>query len=130
MTARTDDLDPPQPGVVRGIFNICSAWGLTDAESLHLLGATDIAELEAWREGDIASTTGETTMRMGHIIGIYGLLVAITGSHEECVRWMGAPNEGALLDGETPLRYLLGGGRERMARLRLVLRDVWEGVAP
>lgn len=103
---------------LRAASRVVAAWGLTTEEERALLGGPSAATLQAWRRGDVDAVPSDLTLRLSHLLAIYGALHRLYVQHHRGDAWVRRPNSGAPFGGQAPLTRLLRGGVADLAEVR------------
>jgi Protein of unknown function (DUF2384) len=106
---------------LRGFFGIVEAWGLSEKESLVLLGEPSRATYYNWKKGDAGKLTRDTLARLSYIIGIYKALRILIPNDDIAHAWVRNPNDAPLFAGQPPLALMLTGNQVDLYRVRAYL---------
>ena len=119
-TMRVPELDLPSPAMdvrspsagaagIRVFFNIASAWKLSTAEQMAILGLRSRTTLIAWRKGAVGALSPDTLERLSYVFGIYKALEILLPSGEAADAWIRKSNSGPLFGGRSALERLKAG---------------------
>jgi len=106
------------PGI-RAFLNLADVWGLTLEEQRALLGGVSRSTFTRWRKERDALLTVDQLERISHLLGIYQSLETLFPTSGR--NWPKSPNDGALFQGEPPLRHMIEGGITGLRRVRELL---------
>jgi hypothetical protein len=101
---------------------VASAWALTDAEKLRLLGLESAADLDALRDRPFQDISPETLERAGLLLDIFIVLNAIF-PQDSADRWIQASNKAPLFGGKSALATMMEGGVASLKNVKLYLWD-------
>ena len=92
---------------LRTFFRIASAWHLSEAEQMRLLGLHSRASLQAWKRGKVATLRKDALERISYVLGIYqGLQVLVPTTANT---WVHQPNTAAPFGGLPAIARMTAG---------------------
>lgn len=92
--------------------NIVSAWGLTQAEAMRLLGydeKTRSTYFKWKRDPESVKLPKEKLERLSYIFGIYKALQILLPNTNSADEWVKKPNSAPLFNGQSALSRMLSG---------------------
>jgi hypothetical protein len=108
-------------------FNVVNAWHLKDSEARELIGVS-ASVFRQMKRGKNEMLEQDKLARISLLIGIFkGLNILYSRSQADA--WVHMPNSNLMFDREPPLKYMIKGGVEALARVRQLL-GVWSGYFP
>lgn len=93
---------------LRTFFKIADEWKLSTAEQLQLL-AVPRATYYQWRNHRVPALDRDKVTRLSYLFGIYKALQILFPTTERAARWIRAPNEAPLFNGQSALARMLAG---------------------
>lgn len=104
---------PPAPGAaLRTFFNIARAWGLSEVETMTLLGFEEGSRSTyfKWKKDpDGARLSRDKLERLSYVFGIYKALQLLLPDPAAADGWLRKPNSAAPFGGRPALERLLSG---------------------
>lgn len=94
---------------LRAFERIASAWHLTVAEQMRLLGIKSRSTYFKWRKDPAADLPTDTLERLSYLLGIYKALQLLFTDPVRADEWLRRPNEAAPFGGRTALERMLSG---------------------
>lgn len=103
---------------LRTFFNIQSAWGISNADAMTLLGLSSKSTYFKWKkEPASAKLAPDTLERLSYIFGIYKSLQILLPNPQAADSWITRPNTAPPFGGQSALARMLSG---RVADLYVV----------
>lgn len=93
---------------LRTFWRLASAWDLTSAEQMALLGVGKTT-LYQWKQGRVAVLDRHVLERLSYLFGIYAALHVLLPVPERADAWIRKPNNAPFLGGSSALQRMLGG---------------------
>ncbi len=92
---------------LRTFFRIATAWHLTEAEQMHLLGLHSRATLRSWKRGAVGTLRQDALERISYVLGIYQGLQALLPTTADA--WVHQPNTAAPFGGHPAIARMTAG---------------------
>ncbi len=92
---------------LRTFFRIATAWHLTEAEQMHLLGLHSRATLRAWKRGAVGTLRQDALERISYVLGIYQGLQTLLPTTADA--WVHQPNTAAPFGGHPAIARMTAG---------------------
>ena len=113
--------------IMRTMPNIAREWDVPDADTASLLGL-EVDTYRTWsKDPTLATLSSIQRERASLILGIYRSLSNLFPTLCRQRRWIHYPNQGALLQGATPIEHLRAGGLPALRELREYLDAECQG---
>jgi rhodanese-related sulfurtransferase len=111
---------------LRVMDGIATAWMLTEAQRLSLLGLRDPKEFEAARAMPIAELPIDTIERLAVLLDIFQSINILLPEPARADTWIRTPNKAAALQGASALHVMLS-GLEGLRKIRAYLKAQLHG---
>jgi len=108
------------PPAVKAFLKIHELWKLRDEDARQLLGGMSNGAFYELKRKARGTLDQDRLTRISVLTGIFKAL-NILYSKKLADRWVQLPNENPMLEGETPLTYVIKGGLPAMLRVRQLL---------
>ena len=105
---------------LKGFFRILERWHVRDEDARELLGGLSSSAYYEWKKNPARTLEVDRITRISYLIGIYKALHILYGD-ELADEWVNLPNTNLIFAGNTPLRYMIGGGLLAMQTVRKLL---------
>lgn len=102
--------------VIKTIYNIFDAWGLSNNEQMSALGVTGI-KYEEFRNPDLIRVDEDFIKRCSYILGIYKNLQILLPDTQAADSWVNRKNTAKFFNGKSPREFIITGN---FGDLRLV----------
>lgn len=117
------------PGL-RTFLNIVDAWGLSEPETLLVLGRPGRSTFYGWaakaRNGGSVSLPLDVLLRISAVLGIHKALRILFDDSAQAVAWLRSPHEGLVFGGQPPMSLVTSGTQDGLLTVRRYL-DAWRG---
>tara|TARA_R110002073_G_scaffold6459_3_gene38242 strand:- start:572 stop:985 length:414 start_codon:yes stop_codon:yes gene_type:complete len=118
MTATTERVDSllDRPEDIQGqvlpvIFNIFSAWRLTGAQQMSLLGLSNEKTFYNWKKNPKSAKLSKDLLeRVSYILGIYKALEVLFTTPANADGWITAASSAAFFKGRAPIDFITEAG--------------------
>lgn len=108
VTTPVNRKEVSQP-VLRTVFRVLAAWGLSNKEQITLLGNPPKSTFYRWKHGDNVTLSQDTLERLSYIFGIYSALQVLLPRPDAADAWIKKPNTAPLFGGRSALERMLSG---------------------
>ncbi len=109
------------PSAIKTFVNIAEKWGLSETQTLGLLGGVASSTFHRWKTNPKGKRLNQDTLtRISLVIGIYKALNIYFGK-PWANRWVTLENLGPLFSGLAPIQYMLRRGQPGMMDVRRML---------
>lgn len=94
---------------LRAFERIATAWGLTVAEQMRLLGLKSRSTYFKWRKDAAVVLPADTVERLSYLLGIYKALQLLFTDPVRADDWLRRANDAAPFGGRSALERMLSG---------------------
>lgn len=117
-----DEKSAVSKSLIKTIFNIFEAWGISNPQQQVLLGLSNEGTFYNWKKNPQSATiTNDLLERASYILGIWKALQVLLPENRVADNWITAVNNSYSFNGQTPLERMLGGQVVDLAHVRQYL---------
>lgn len=96
--------------LLKTIFNIFEAWGLSNSQQQSLLGLHNEGTFFNWKKRPASATlTNDLLERISYLLGIWRSLQMLIPEAKVSDTWIQSPNKNMAFNGQAPIERMLAG---------------------